>query len=61
MNVAYEPDGRWEIYQPKSKAGDYIDLRAEMDLFWVSSVCFWPEVVNGDKPTPLRFETYTGS
>jgi uncharacterized protein YcgI (DUF1989 family) len=61
MNVAYEPDGRWEIHQPKSKAGDYIDLRAEMDLFWASSVCFWPEVVNGEKPTPLRFETYAGS
>ena len=29
-----------------------------MDLTWMVSVCAWPEVVNGDKPTPLRFETY---
>lgn len=21
------------------------------------AVCAWPEVVNGDQPTPLRFET----
>lgn len=60
MNVAYTPDGRWEIELPKSKAGDHIDLRAEMDVFWASSVCFWPEVVNGKKPTPLRFESYEG-
>ncbi len=60
MNVAYTPDGRWEIGLPKSKAGDHIDLRAEMDVFWASSVCFWPEVVNGAKPSPLRFESYEG-
>jgi uncharacterized protein len=60
INVAYEPDGRWENHRPKSKAGDYIDLRAEMDLL-VFLLCYWPEVVNGDKPTPLRFETYAGS
>ena len=60
MNVAYTPDGRWEIGVPKSKAGDYIDLRAEMDVFWASSVCFWPAVVNGAKPSPLRFESYDG-
>jgi hypothetical protein len=31
-----------------------------MDVFWASSVCFWPAVVNGAKPTPLRFESYEG-
>src|SRR5262249_31052991 len=35
--------------------------RAEMDVFWASSVCFWPAVVNGERPTPLRFEAYEGS
>lgn len=58
MNVGYEPDGAWVIREPKSKAGDFIDLRAEMDLLWLVSVCYWPEVVNGKSPTPLRFETY---
>jgi hypothetical protein len=29
-----------------------------MDLTWMVSVCAWPEVVNGNKPTPLRLESY---
>ena len=58
MTVDYTPEGDWVIDKPVTKAGDYIELRAEMDLAWMVSVCAWPEVVNGDKPTPLRFETY---
>ena len=58
MTVNYTAEGEWLIDRPITKAGDYIDLRAEMDLTWMVSVCAWPEVVNGDKPTPLRFETY---
>jgi len=58
MTVVYSPSGEWIIEQPITKAGDYIDLRAEMDITWMVSVCAWPEVVNGAKPTPLRFETY---
>jgi uncharacterized protein YcgI (DUF1989 family) len=61
MNVFYRPDGTWGIDRPKSKAGDHVDLRAEMDLFWACSVCSEPPVlnpVNGDRPTPIRFETY---
>jgi len=61
MNVDYAPDGRWQIREPVTKAGDYIDLRAEMDLMWAVSVCAWPEVVNGTKPTSLRFETYAAA
>jgi uncharacterized protein YcgI (DUF1989 family) len=34
MNVQYQPDGTWSIDRPKSKAGDHIDLRAEMDVLW---------------------------
>ena len=58
MTVDYSLDGAWVIKEPLTKAGDYIDLRAEMDLLWAVSVCFWPAVVNGATPTPLRFETY---
>lgn len=58
MNVGYDPDGKWVIREPKSKAGDHIDLCAEMDVWWGVSVCFWPEVVNGKKSTPLKFDTY---
>lgn len=60
MNVGYDPDGSWVLREPKSKAGDFIDLRAEMDLLWLVSVCYWPQIVNGSKPTPLRFESYEG-
>jgi uncharacterized protein YcgI (DUF1989 family) len=58
MSVEYAPTGEWEIRQPITKPGDYIDLRAEMDVMWMVSVCAWPEIVNGPSPTPLRFETY---
>jgi len=57
MNLDYLPDGSWVTKDPLTKAGDYIELRAEMDLLWAVSVCIWP-FVNGAKPTPLRFETY---
>ncbi|MGH7905188.1 MAG: DUF1989 domain-containing protein [Candidatus Binataceae bacterium] len=61
MNVLYQPDGTWKIDRPKSRAGDHIDLRAEMDLLWAVSICSEPPVlnpVNGDKPTPMRFDLY---
>ncbi len=57
MHVAYDSDGTWEIRRPISKAGDHIDLRAEMDLHWAVSICDDPWS-NGDGPTPMRFEFY---
>ena len=58
MGVEYGQDGGWKIHSPITQAGDHIDLRAEMDLMWMVSVCAWPEVVNGERPSPLRFELY---
>lgn len=58
MTVDYKPDGKWEVGAAQNKAGDYLDIRAEMDLFWAVSVCAWPDQTNGFKPTPLRFEVY---
>ena len=58
MNVDYAPDGSWEIKEPLTEAGDYIDLRAEMDLMWAVSVCAWRDIVNGKKLTPMTFELY---
>jgi uncharacterized protein YcgI (DUF1989 family) len=60
MGVEYSPTGEWKIYNSPSRKDDFIVLRAEMDLMWMVSVCAWPEVVNGSKPSPLRFETYAG-
>lgn len=58
MHFEYGTDGSWKLREPLSKPGDHIDLRAEMDLQWVVSVCAWPDVINGPVPTPLRFELY---
>jgi uncharacterized protein YcgI (DUF1989 family) len=57
MTVTYGQDGSWTFAEPVSRPGDYLELRAEMDLVWMASVCNWPEIVNGPKPTPVRFDT----
>jgi urea carboxylase-associated protein 1 len=55
MNVPVSVDGHAEITDSQSRPGDYVDLRAEMDLIAVLSNC--PEELNaavGDGPTPIR-------
>lgn len=55
MKVIQHPDGAYEIQEPDSRAGDYIDLRAEMDLFVSISNCPQDKnPCNGFNPTPLR-------
>ena len=55
MNVPVEPDGQMGIVDGLSKPGDYVDLRAEMDVLTVISNC--PQTrnpCNGFRPTPIR-------
>lgn len=55
MNVPIEPDGALAIVDGVSKPGDYVDLRAEMDVLCVFSNC--PQVnnpCNGFNPSPVR-------
>jgi uncharacterized protein len=55
MNTRIYPDGRFEIVEPVSKPGDYIELIAEMNCLCVLSTCpneFGP--TNGGKITPLK-------
>ncbi|MEM9962101.1 MAG: DUF1989 domain-containing protein [Pseudomonadota bacterium] len=56
MNVPVGPDGSAEIADSQSRPGDYVDLRAEMDLIAVLSNC--PEALNAaagsNGPTPIR-------
>jgi uncharacterized protein len=55
MNVPVEPDGTMGIVDGLSKPGDYVDLRAEMDVLAVISNC--PQTrnpCNGFNPTPIR-------
>ena len=39
MNCPVQPDGSWSIVAPASNPGDYVDMRAEMDLLVVLSNC----------------------
>jgi uncharacterized protein YcgI (DUF1989 family) len=55
MKVIQHPDGAYEIQEPDSRAGDHIDLRAEMDLFVAISNCPQDKnPCNGFNPTALR-------
>ena len=60
MYVPVDADGGVAIAEGLSKPGDYVDLRAEMDLLVVISNC--PERDNpaaGFKPTPVRAIVYS--
>jgi uncharacterized protein len=59
MRVEVEPNGSMEIKEPTSRAGDFYDLRAEMDLLVAISNC--PQErnpCNGFKPTPMGIIIY---
>jgi urea carboxylase-associated protein 1 len=60
MNVPVRADGAVAIAEGRSRPGDYVDLRAEMDLLVVISNC--PERDNaaaGFQPTPIRAIVYS--
>ncbi|MGB8364420.1 MAG: urea amidolyase associated protein UAAP2 [Rhizomicrobium sp.] len=55
MNVPILPNGELAIVDGVSNPGDYVELRAEMDVLCVISNC--PQVnnpCNGFNPTPIR-------
>ena len=59
MNVPVSPEGKTGIEEPKSKAGDYVDLQAERDLLISISNC--PQErnpCNGWNPTAMRVIVY---
>lgn len=59
MNCPIGNDGNWSIQVPKSKAGDYVDFRAEMDVIAAFSNC--PQVhnaCNAFRLKPLRAVIY---
>ena len=59
MYVPVETNGDVAIAPGISKAGDYVDLRAEIDVLAVLSNC--PEALNnaaGFEPTPIRVIVY---
>jgi urea carboxylase-associated protein 1 len=61
MNVPIEPDGTLAIVDGVSKPGDYVDIKAEMDLLCVISNC--PQInnpCNAFNPTPIRITVRRG-
>jgi uncharacterized protein YcgI (DUF1989 family) len=57
MNVEIQPDGRLEIAPPKSRAGDSLTLRAEMDLVVALTACPAGTCNGGAAPRPIAYET----
>lgn len=55
MNVPVEADGRLRVDPPVSKPGDYIRLRAEMDLLVGLTACS-AYASNGGSFKPIRYE-----
>jgi uncharacterized protein len=47
MNVTVAPDGRVTVEVPKSRAGDYVELRAEMELIVAVTACASEATNNG--------------
>jgi urea carboxylase-associated protein 1 len=59
MNCPIGVDGSWSIQTPRSKAGDHIDFRAEMDVLAAFSNC--PQInnaCNAFRLKPLRAIVY---
>jgi uncharacterized protein len=59
MNVGFDPDGTCEIRAPESKAGDFMDLEAQMDVTLALSVC--PQErnpCNNFRAKPMRIIVY---
>ena len=62
MNVPVEPDGTMAIRDGRSRPGDYVDLRADIDVLVALSNC--PQIYNpasGGRPTPIRLVIYEPS
>jgi uncharacterized protein YcgI (DUF1989 family) len=57
MNVLVAPSGELTIGPPTSKAGDYLDLRAEMDLIVGVTACS-AEMSNNYSFKPIDVEIY---
>ena len=57
MNIEINPEGEITIQSPRSKAGDFVDLRAEMDLIVGVTACS-AGACNNFKWTPIEVEIF---
>lgn len=61
QNVTIHADGRMEVFEPLSRAGDSIVLRAERDLLVAVSACSVDKSrCNSHRPSPIDLEIYSG-
>jgi uncharacterized protein len=58
MNVAIDRDGKVKVLPPRSKAGDYIELRAETDLLIGLTACS-AELSNNFSFKPIDYDILT--
>lgn len=61
MNYQHSSEeGRWKLYPPVSKAGDYIEFRAEMDCLVGLSNCPESDITdcNAGHCTPMKVEVF---
>jgi len=57
MNTILEPDGKIRVEEPLTRSGDYILLRAEMDMILGITACSVEESkCNGFKCTPIKIK-----
>ncbi|UCB45341.1 MAG: urea carboxylase-associated family protein [Spirochaetota bacterium] len=60
MNAVISKEGKITVSEPKSKAGDYIELVALMDLIVAVSACSVEESrCNAGRCTPIKIQLYT--
>ena len=59
MNIEIDREGEIKILSPMSKAGDYIELRAEMDMIVGVTACSAGSC-NNFEWTPIDVEIYSG-
>ncbi len=60
MNLTFQTDGSMRLQEPLSRAGDYIDLRSEMDCIIALSNCPQDKnPCNGFNPTPIQIKVFT--
>ena len=60
QNTPVQPDGTIKVGRSPTKAGDYVDLRAEMDVYLILTACSFdvtPDFIGG-KSTPLQIDVF---
>ena len=58
MNVGWDENGVITLRVPTAKKGDYIDMRAEMDILTAISACPGDRIVNDFRPKPLGVKIF---